>query len=294
MTVTAPKFGPLAEPIHPDAAGKDDPSYKDNAYLGFWSHDEAIVGEVHMSTSPNVFRRARFSITAKGHTVEIIEDCPPGSFVSEHIDFDSNGRVQVDHPDLKADFTYEPRFAPMDFSVGKVMGGLIDEHPLHHFEQGTTISGKFTIYGEEIILDGHGFRDRTWGYRDEAMHWQEYMTVWCVFDDGDFTGMKFQDRAGRTIVDGFLNTAEGQRNVTQMNFTYDPAGMLKTLRFTLDDSEERLVHRTRGLGGFWLPMGPQREEGDDCFWAYDEFAEFDAWGSKCRGIVGYGIQRNMK
>jgi hypothetical protein len=106
--------------------------------------------------------------------------------------------------------------------------------------------------------------------------------------------MKFEDRHGKTIVDGFLNAADGQRKVTEMNYTYDPAGMFKTLRFTLDGTEERLIHRTAHLGGFWLPMGPQRKEGDLCFQAYDEFAEFDAWGSRGRGIVGYGIQRNMK
>ncbi len=55
MTVTeiAKTWGPLAEPIHPDAAQPGDPVWKDNAYLAFWDTANEIFGTFHVSTSPN-------------------------------------------------------------------------------------------------------------------------------------------------------------------------------------------------------------------------------------------------
>jgi hypothetical protein len=247
-----------------------------------------------MSTSPNAFSRARIAITADNRTVEIDEDCPPGSFTSEHIDFDLDGRVCVDHPDLKLEFRYEPRFAPMDFSPVKVMGGLVPNEPMQHHEQTVTLTADITMHGADVSFTGLGFRDRSWGFRDEARQWQEYLTVWGTFDDFDLSALTFMETSGRVIVDGFVNSAEGQRRVTETHFTYDPSGMLKTLRLVLDGTDERLVHMTHRLGGYWLPMGPQRGEGDPVLHSYDEFTELDAWGSTGRGILAYGIQRNLK
>jgi hypothetical protein len=287
-------FGPLAEPLHPGIAGPDDPDYRDNAYFGIWSHTEDVFAEVHVSTSPNAFRWARIEVSVNGRTVEINEDCPEDSYRSEHIDFDTNGRLTVRHPDLDVDITYAPRFQPMDYSPKKVMGGLVSDKPLRHYEQGTSVTGTITMRGETVDFDGLGFRDRTWGFRDDSRQWQEYITVWGTFDGFDLTAMKFQDMAGTTIADGFLNSADGsQRRVTEMNFTYTPAGTMKHLRLILDGIEERIVERTRSIGGFWLPMGPRKPEGATCFHAYDDFAELNAWGSPGRGIVAYGIQRML-
>jgi hypothetical protein len=45
-----------------------------------------------------------------------LSDCPKSGYTSEHIDFDTNGRLTVRHPDLEVDITYTPRFQPMDYS----------------------------------------------------------------------------------------------------------------------------------------------------------------------------------
>jgi len=299
MTATtehATGFGPLAEPLHPDAATSADPDYKDNAYFGFWTHvgTAPVFGEVHMSTSPNGLRRARIAVTVDDHIIEIDEDCPKGTYTSEHISFDVAGALSVDHPDLKVEMTYTPRYQPMNYSPKKLMGATGDHEPIRHYEMGVGVSGTITARGETIQVDGLGFRDRSWGFRDESKLWREYLTVWGTFEGFDIAAMKFELMDGVTVTDGFLNTDEGQRRVTEMNITYDPAGTFHTLRFLLDGTEERIITRRQYLGGYWLPMGPQKEEGAPCFHAFDEFAEFDAWGHIGRGIVGYGIQRNIK
>lgn len=71
-------WGPLAEPIHSDAAGPTDPVWKDNAYLSFWDTANEVFGSFHVSTSPNGTgaRRARCSVSVRGNVLEIIEDLP--------------------------------------------------------------------------------------------------------------------------------------------------------------------------------------------------------------------------
>lgn len=54
MTETlATAWGPLAEPVHADAADGTEPTWKDNAYLSFWDVEGAVYGTFHVSTSPN-------------------------------------------------------------------------------------------------------------------------------------------------------------------------------------------------------------------------------------------------
>ena len=147
MTVTdiADAWGPLAEPIHADAAGPADPVWKDNAYLSFWDTANEVFGSFHVSTSPNGTgaRRARCSVSVRGKVLEIIEDLSPGSFASASIDFGLNGVITVRHPRLRADLVNAPLFVAGDYAVGGVVPELVAGKPLQHFQQACELTELF-------------------------------------------------------------------------------------------------------------------------------------------------------
>jgi hypothetical protein len=144
----------------------------------------------------------------------------------------------------------------------------------------------------EIEIDGHGFRDRTWGYRNESQQWRELLTVWGVFDEFDLTAMTFVGVDGKPVIDGFVIDAGGVRKVIGMNYTYTGAGLFKRVVLTLENGEERTVEAGDERSGFWLPMG-LAEQQSPVFQSYDEFLTLDAWGSHGKGIIGYGILRSI-
>ena len=178
MTVTdiADAWGPLAEPIHADAAGPADPVWKDNAYLSFWDTANEVFGSFHVSTSPNGTgaRRARCSVSVRGKVLEIIEDLPPGSFASASIDFGLDGRITVRHNRLRADLVNAPLFVAADYAVGGVVPELVAGKPLQHFQQACEMTGTLVLDGVESPVQGRGMRDRTWGYREESAQWIQF------------------------------------------------------------------------------------------------------------------------
>src|ERR1700760_3199551 len=120
MTATVSAWGPLAEPVHADAAGPDDPVWKANPYLSFWAARAEVVGTLHLSTSPNGTgaRRARASLAHQGRIVEVIEELPVGAFTSDSIDFGLAGTYRFRPPELTMDLVNEPLLTPADFAAG--------------------------------------------------------------------------------------------------------------------------------------------------------------------------------
>lgn len=290
---TTRQFGPLSEPVHVDAAGPGDPTWRDNAYLGFWSVDRAIFGEVHISTSPNSTHRfCRAALSVDRRQVEIIDPLEANTFRGEHIDHDLDGHLTVDATEFSVDLAYTPRFHPVDYSPKKCMGGLDLERPLLHYEQTCEVSGTVVIGGERVALRGRGFRDRTWGYRDEAKQWSEYLTVWGCFDDFDFTVMRYINQDGQAG-DGFVMDAGGATDVLDFGYTYQSAGLFHEVTLELATGERRVVTALpEGRDVFWLPMSPVIQTAP-ALQSLNEFIGLECGGAIGKGLVGYGHRRHI-
>lgn len=288
-------FGPLAEPIHLNAAGPNDPAWRDNAYLGIWAEHDDIYGDFHVSTSPNAGGlRARVALRVKGQKIDLAEPLQPGSFESESLKFDPNGRVQLKTQDADIDLHYTPRFAPIDFSSTGTLGGLVTGNPFKHWEQGCDVNGAITIKGVRTDFTGKGFRDRSWGFRDDHQIWTAFFITWAVFKDFDLTAIKCALADGRTKVHGIINSATGQERIVQMTYHYDAAALFGHATLTLDSGETREISSLgEPLGGFFLPLGDAPTKPGPAFQNYNEFRGLDAWGRKGRGIIGYGIIRTL-
>jgi hypothetical protein len=291
MTVTdiTHAWGPLAEPIHADAAGAADPVWKDNAYLSFWDTANEVFGTFHVSTSPNGTggRRARCSVSVRGTTLEIIEDLPPGSFTSASIEFGLNGVITVRHPRLRADLVNTPLFAAADYSVGGVVPELVPGKPLQHFQQACELTGTLLLDGAKSSVQACGMRDRTWGFREESAQWIEYAGLVSVIGDTFITVMKFLGADGTLRSDGFLIDANRSRTIADVTFGRNSAGQFRLARLRDTEGGARLVTLSSRLAGFFVPMGADSE--GPSFGTYDDFMSLDSENTAGAGFFEQGI-----
>jgi hypothetical protein len=283
-------WGPIGEPIKVGAAGPEDPVYRDNAFLTFWSlGEEPVYGEVHVSTSPNSDGRcARFTIYRNGAVTNLVEPLDPGSFTSDSIDFDPRGRATVKADGVAAEFSYTPRFVAGNYTENAVLGS-VEESTMSHYQQGVDVTASLDIGGTHLDLSCQGFRDRTWGYRDEPKQWIDGFGFCVTTDDFDFTCIRNMDNHENTVTDGFLLSAEGSLALTDIVFHYDPV-MLHHADLTFTDGSERTITNVgRQYTPIWFPMGPVRSAPAMTCWS--EYCTYDLWGSAGQGIVGHWVRR---
>lgn len=291
MPTTQTEWGPIGEGSHPGAAGPDDPVYRDNAYLSFWSLSgpAPLYGEAHVSTSPNSEgRRARFTVWRDGRVAEIQEPLEPGSFTSDSIEFDPCGKVIVDAPGISARIDYALRYCVADYTTNAVLG-TVNESTLQHYQQGVDVTAAITLSGATSVTACRGVRDRTFGYRDEPRQWIEGVGFCATFDDFDFTAIRNVTSDGNAVTDGFILSDDGALRLTDLKFTFDPNMLLKA-DLTFEDGSERTISRvSRQYCPIWFPQGPATMAPAMTSWS--EYDNFDAWGSAGEGIVGHWVRR---
>jgi hypothetical protein len=289
-------WGPLAEPIH-DAPAEARPGglpYRENAFVSWWDVERRAYGVGHFSTTPNgAGRRARASVGAGGRSVEVIEPLEWGTFSSVSIDVDLEREIRVDHPRLQLELRQEPFVGPIDFTTTKAVPALDEEHhTLNHYQQPVRARGSARIAGQDHPFDGFGWRDRTWGFRDESISWLDYTCLCVVVDDIAVVLYKIIDGEHKLRASGWVIDQDGQHDVGDFAFVRSGSGLLAeasaetdrgTMTFTVVDQ----------LGGFWLPMGADRHTGPTCS-AFDEFVVLrTADGRPASALCEHGIVRSV-
>jgi hypothetical protein len=282
----------LNEPIH-GPVPEDRPPWRDNAYVCFWDLTQEVLGVVHVSTSPNSEgRRARFSLSVAGRATELVETpLERESFHSESISYPLDDTIIVENANVSADLRLNPRLSVADYTAGGVIPPLVPGEPQHHYQQAVVVSGTIEFAGQRIRLDGDGFRDRTWGYRDESAHIVEYISFMAVFDEFAFTALRFHDSDGNNRVEGFHLSDGGTVPITDIAVTRDAAGLLAVAELTIG-GRAREFAVTAKHGGFWVPMGPQRR--GPTLSAYDELCALaDADGALGHAFVEHAVLRRL-
>jgi hypothetical protein len=283
---------PLNQPIHgPVPDGR--PPWRDNAYVCFWDTRRNLVGVLHVSTSPNTEgRRARFSLALDGRTIELIEPLEPGTFRSASTSYALDDRVVVNGSRISGRLELKPRFSVADYTAGQVIPPLVPGEPQHHYQQALSVVGSLTIDGRVVDVDGAGFRDRTWGYRDESAHIDEYISFMAVFPSFAVTALRFHDTDGGNRVEGFLLTDGGVTKVASIGVTRDAAGLLAEGELGLADGGPLVLRVTERKGGFWVPMGAERR--GPTLSAYDEFSALSsADGEHGHGFIEHAALRRL-
>jgi hypothetical protein len=265
-------WGSLAEPLHDGAAGPDDPPWRENAFFSFWDRERAVAGAIHVATSPNAEgRRARASVAIGAASAEIIEPLDPMRLTGATIAVDLEHGVRVDGPQLRADLTYAPRFTSADYCG--FLAPLDDLPALAHWQQGADVIGWVEVAGTRAPVAGQGFRDRTWGYRDESRMFVEYLAGGLCFEAFDLSLIKQLDAGGAVATGGYALGA-APRPVVDLALVRSAAGLARAVTVTLADGEQLELAVAGPTAGFWVPMGPERA--GPALSAYDEFVPVDA------------------
>lgn len=293
-TVQSTEWGPLSEPIHNDIPDGARP-WRDNAFLAFWNAGGDVVGTLHTSTSPNAEgRRARFSIQVGGQVVEVVEELAPGTFSSESIAFEAGAGFSIASARVSGSVTTAPLFALADYTGDRSPEAfsLDKEQPLMHYQRAATITGELVVDGRPMTIDGHAFRDRTWGYRDESSSVAEYFGCMFIFPTMAITSMKLRGMTSSAeMVLG--NVLDDQATIiSSASLTRDASGLFAATSIETADGRTIDVRIAERRAGFWCPMGWERT--GPTLSAFDEFCSLrTADGEEGFGMIEQGILKTV-
>lgn len=291
MTQSAPTtsdWGPLAQPLHPDVPPDPRP-WRENAFFCFWDPEQDLAGVMHISASPNAQagRRARVSVRLGSESVEVIETLDFDTWNSASITFDPASGFSVEHPQLSGTIRGTPLHPTAVFageSAPKAFS-LDDEHPIHHYQQSAAVTGELTVNGRTVSVDGHGYRDRTWGFRDESSSVEEYYGTMWVFPEFSVSALRLLGQDGRAATLGHILRSDGTiEDVSEMSLTRDGAGLFVSTRIATRQGTVLEVRGTGRLATFWCPMGAEEQPGGTLS-AYDEFDHLLTGD----GVAGFGL-----
>lgn len=285
---------PLREPVRVTDPSQDAP-WRDNAWLAFWDPAADLTGIAHVSTSPNAgARHARISVAHGGRRLETIEELPPGTFRGEQIRFDLEHGITFDTPAVSGRLEMGDLFAVADYTGGAVFPSIHGQPPLNHYQQATRVTGELTIDGKRIVIDGHGFRDRTWGYRNESATILEYIATQLVFETFSVSCMRFQVAADHSDrAEGFI-LAEGAHRIGAFtNIVRGRGGEVIEFELVPDAGEALTIYVERRFGGFPVAVSPPRNTGPTLA-PFEEFCAVRAGdGSVGFGVLGVGSRRHL-
>jgi hypothetical protein len=289
------RWGALATPIHHgvDALDDDGTPWREYVLFCWWDPAaEVYVMTHHMSSpDPDFPGRSRVSAWAGGRSFELVEPTHLGSHQSDHISVDLDGRLHVDHPELRLDVTFDPKYQAIDFHSLRGLPSRKADQPLHHYEQPQRATGTIAVRGTERGFDGVGLRDRTWGYRSESSLWEEYQYLMADLGDEFLVFWKLKGIGAPQIDLAFRLTDEGQQQLEQFAFARNGSGLLNDVATVLPQGEVTIEIADRPVG-FWVPQGG-RQTGPT-FSAYDEFVHLQlSDGRSGAGLATYGILRRL-
>jgi hypothetical protein len=292
-TAQATDWGPLSEPIHNDVP-EGAPPWRDNAFVSFWDPDRELVGTLHVSTSPNAEgRRARFSVQVGGMTIEVVDPLEPGTFTSDSITFSAGADFSISSSRLRGQISTAPLFALADYTGDRAPEAfsLDKQQPLAHYQRAATVRGELEIDGRTVTIDGHGFRDRTWGYREESSSVSEYFGYMFVFPDFAINAMKLRGAGSGEAVLGNL-LADEATVLSSVSMTRDASGLFAASELKFADGREVTIRGVERVGGFWCPMGWERT--GPTLSAFDEFMSLrTADGQEGFGLIEQGILKTV-
>jgi hypothetical protein len=128
-----------------------------------------------------------------------------------------------------------------------------------HFNQHTRVSGLIRVGDEEWPLDGHGWRDHSWGPR----LWQNiyfYRLFIANFgDDRAFMLLKITDAKGRPRRTGVLLVDGAYEEITDMDIITDWSATMDPLKVRLS---VRTSRRSAIIAGDVLTLAPLRNRRD--------------------------------
>jgi hypothetical protein len=302
-------WGGLAKAVHARAHTNQESlaeryPWKDNIWLAFWDIEQRICGMIHCSTSFNgAPRTARAVLAYQGRILSCDETPTIGSLSSPSIDVDGSispggtasgpHRVSVSTPDFALDLTLSPRRRPMDWTVLHLVPSLGDAPELDHWQQSFSASGHVRVGTARLQFTGWGFRDRTWGWRQESLQWLELYAVDVVLEKCDISMCKWLCADGSTSAGGFVQDDQGLHQVISSELTYNKVGLAQQVTIHAGKLAPLTLDAGVADAGWWLTFTKPNSKAP--VWTeYENFCSFDggAWG-RGYGCIPHAILRKL-
>ncbi len=290
-----PVWGPTSHPAL-DTIEHGAPPWKDHIYIAFWDAASESYGFLHWNGSPNhPTTKVQANLALQGSRFDLVEELPPQSshFSSASAEFDLQGAIEFHHDRLTGQLTMMPEFGVINYTTGGSIPALGDLEPLQHYQSGLTLTGQLELDGRRHQINAHGFRTRTWGYRDDSEQFPEYFFVWTTFENYAVSVIKHLHPDGSQKAGGAVVTDDDTIMITDVHLPKDRAGFAYEVTVDLTDGSTRTMDRVERVWGGWCPIGlPQRN--GPTFAAFDEVVSFtDRDGRTGQGLSEYGYIRRI-
>jgi hypothetical protein len=290
-----PVWGAASHPAL-DTIADGSPPWKDHIYIAFWDAGSESYGFLHWNGSPNhPTTKVQANVAIGGKQIDFIEELPPQSthFSSTSAEFDLRSEIEFKHQRLSGRLNMAPEFRLIDYTPGGSIPALAGQEPLQHFQSGLTMTGRLELDGVGHHIDAHGFRTRTWGYRDDSEQFPEYFYLWATFDDYAISIIKHLHPDGSQRAGGALTNDAEAITVIDAHLPKDRAGFASEVTVDLADGTSRTVDRVERVWGGWCPIGLPRRNGPT-FAAFDEVVTFtDSERKRGLGLSEYGYIRQI-
>jgi hypothetical protein len=278
--------------------------WRDNAWLVFWDSERHISAAIHCSTSFNGGQRfARAVLAHDGRVVSCDEIPDVGRLSTLSINLDSAllptahatgaHRVAVSTPEFEFDLTLTARWRPMDWTVLHVVPSLGEAPELNHWQQGFLATGHVRIGGQQLEFNGGGFRDRTWGWRQESGQWNELYAVNVGLEKCDISMCKFLLPDGSSKAGGFIQADDGMHEVLDSTLLYNKFGLAARIKVEAEGLQPLVLDMGPGEAGWWLSFA--KPESQAPVWTeYQHLGSFDGgeWG-RGYGCIPHAILRRL-
>ncbi len=222
---------PNDERVHVDYPREDPTPWKENwGFIGIDRENDVIV-IFHISLERNK-KRARFSnfhkVGGEKYYNQVYLDIDENFTELEH------GRIKVDFvkpfeeiritdkgDGYAADITFTNRFDAYDYAAqrkDKTPTGTNKSMNIRHYEQALHVNGTFVKGGETRIIKGLGYRDHSWGYREDTQL-DGWNWIWAHFPDSlvHVSRMRLDDR---NLTVGYVTGPEGIVRIRSMETVY--------------------------------------------------------------------------
>ena len=278
--------------------------WKDNSWMVFWDEMNAVYGMVWSTTSPNgAPRKCRVVLSVDGIMQDLIEVPDIGTLSSKSVDLDGafgekitgnmTHYVVAKSERINIELTMMPRWLPIDYTAKHILPALPGAPELHHYQQGMTISGAVRLDGKHRKFDGHGFRDRTWGWRSEGTQFVEVCGGGICFHNTDVTLLKFLLGDGTTKVGGCMQNDGGQFDIHSASILYDERCLASKLVLDIEQLGEVELECEGQAAGWWMTFF-ERHTPPPVLCEYDMIGRWhsDQFGVGM-GCIGHDVIRRL-
>jgi hypothetical protein len=181
----------------------------------------------------------------------------------------------------------------MDWTAVHLVHSLDNAPELDHWQQSFAAPGHVRVGTTKLQFAGGGFRDRTWGWRQETLQWLELYAVDVVLDHCDISMCKWLRADGSTTAAGFIQDDHGLHQVLSSEMTYNKVGLVQKISIAAEDLPPLILEAGIADAGWWLTFTKPNSKAP--VWTeYENFCaiEGNAWGQGY-GCIPHAILRKL-